>query len=249
MIELILKDIEDPVSRENFARLSNFINRQVWFEGDFQLFDITIPSENPNFKIKHGLTFIPADIIPVAVEGNYNYYFKYINFDKEYMYVATEGPVRIRFLAGKLRDQIKNKIVLNNIPFVAPGDIVGPASPGFVYSGVNTKSGPYWLTNEGIPSNVVGIPVLFSNGLIVQAAVGSESESNYTIELYQHHGNGVGLLFLGSFSITSGGPKRISLNLPITYPTPTTDVQIACRLLVGTTTNLKVSLVLRGTAI
>lgn len=247
MIELILKDIEDPVTRENFFRISNFINRQVWFEGDFQLFDITIPGENPNFKIKHGLSFIPADIIPVAVEGNYNYYFKYINFDREYLYVAAEGPVRIRFLAGKLKDQIKNKIVLNNIPFVAPGDIVGPASPGFVYAGVNSKSGPYWLTSEGIPSNVVGVPVLFGNGLVVQAAVGTEIEAAYDIGIYQHEGNSVGLQLLGQFSITNGGPKRVELNFPVVYSSP--NVQLACRLMSGTTVNLKLSLVLRGTNI
>lgn len=246
MIELILKDIEDPVSRENFARLSNFINRQVWFEGDFQLFDITIPSENPNFKIKHGLTFIPADIIPVAVEGNYNYYFKYINFDREYMYVNAEGPVRIRFLAGKLQDQIKNKIVLNNIPFVAPGDIVGPASPGFVYGAVGDKVAGFWLTSEGIPSNVVGVPVLFSNGRIVQVAVGTEVEADYILGIYQHEGSGLNLIELAQVPITFGGDKRVEINVPVIA---STNVQLAVRLLSGNTRNLKVSLVLKGSEI
>lgn len=248
MIELILKDIADPHVRENFFRINRFLNEQVWFEGDFQLYDVTIPGEFDAFKIRHGLTFIPADIIPLAAEGNYNFYFLYKDFDQDNMYVSTEGPVRIRFLAGKLKDQIKNKLA-SKLPFVAPGDIVGPASPGFVFGAVNTKTPGFWLTGEGIPSNVVGVPVLFGNGKVIQAAVGTETEANYTVGIYQHEGNGVGLLSLGSFNITVGGPKRVSLNFPVQYASPDANVQLACRLEAGTTQNLKVSLVLRGTSI
>lgn len=247
MVELILKDIEDPYVRENFFRLSNFLNQQVWFEGDFQLFDIVIPGAFENFKIKHGLTFIPADIITLAVEGNYNFFFKYTSFDTEYMYVQAEGATRIRFLAGKLKDPIRNKLTAASLPFVAPGDIVGPASPGFVYGAVNTKIGPFWLTSEGIPSNVVGVPVLFGNGRVIQAAVGTEEESDYSVGVYQHEGNEVNLMLLGSFAITSGGDKRVFLDLPVNYSSP--NPQLACRLLTGSTKNLKVSLVLRGSDI
>lgn len=247
MIELILKDIEDPHVRENFFRISNFLNQQVWFEGDFKLYDITIPKENPNFKIRHGLTFIPADIIPLAAEGNYNFYFRYSQFDKENMYVNAEGPVRIRFLAGKLSDQIRNKLSASSLPFVAPGDLVGPASPGFVYGAVNQKSGPFWLTSEGIPSNVVGVPVLFGNGRIIQAAVGTEEEADYTVGIFQHEGNELNLMELGQFDIVSGGDKRVFLDFDIDYTSP--NPQIACRLLSGTTKNLKVSLVLKGSEI
>lgn len=247
MIELILKDIEDPHVRENFFRLSQFINRQVWFEGDFQLYDVTIPGEYDSFKVRHGLTFIPADIIPLAVEGNYNFYFKYKDFDTENMYIHAEGAVRIRFLAGKLKDQIRNKLTAKSLPFVAPGDIVGPASPGFVYGAVGDKTVGFWLTSEGIPSNVVGVPVLFGDGRIVQVAVGTETEANYTIGIYQHEGNSVGLIELGQVAFTIGGPKRQIVNLPVQYTS--NNVQLAVRLLSGNTRNLKASLVLKGSDI
>lgn len=247
MIDLILKDIEDPYVRENFFRLSQFINRQVWFEGDFQLYDVTIPREYNDFKVRHGLTFIPADIIPLAVEGNYNFYFKYKDFDTENMYIHAEGPVRIRFLAGKLKDQIKNNLTTKSLPFVAPGDIVGPASPGFVYGAVGDKTAGFWLTSEGIPSNVVGVPVLFGDGRVVQVAAGTEIEADYTIGIYQHEGNSIGLVELGQTSFTIGGPKRQLVNLPVQYSSP--NVQLAARLLVGNTRNLKVSLVLKGSDI
>jgi len=246
VIDLILKDIEDPYIRENFFRLTEFINRQVFFDGDFKLYDVTIPGEFNSFKIRHGLTFIPVDIIMLSVEGNYNLYFRYKDFDKDNMYLNTEGPVRLRFLAGKLKDQTRNQFNTKTLPFVAPGDIVGPASPGFVYGAVGDKVAGFWLTSEGIPSNVVGVPVLFSNGRIVQVAFGTEVEADYTLGIYQHEGNGLGLTELAQVPILFGGDKRVEVNVPVIA---STNVQLAVRLLSGNTRNLKVSLVLKGSEI
>jgi hypothetical protein len=179
LVDLIFKDIEDPYVQENFFRLKSFLADQVIFEGDFKLFDIKIPRTESKFRIKHGLTFIPADIINLGFEGNGNYYFHYQDFDRENLYVTTYGPVRIRFLAGKLRDKVNAELQQSKYPFVAPGDILGPSSPGFVYAAVNQQTSGFWLTSDGIPSNVVGIPVLFSDAVINLASVGAETESNY----------------------------------------------------------------------
>lgn len=243
MVELILKDIEDPFVRENFFRLSNFLNRQVWFDGDFQLFDVTIPEQTDSYKIRHGLSFIPADIIPLAAEGNYNFFFRYNDFDRENIYIRAEGPVRIRFLAGKLLKQVKSRLTGQDLTFVPPG----PASPGFVYGAVNMKISGFWLTTEGIPSNVVGVPVLFAFGKVVQVAVGTETEANYTIGIYQHEGNNLNMVELGQVPITVGGPKRITVDFPVQYTSE--NIQIAVRLLSGITRNLKVSLVLKGSVL
>jgi hypothetical protein len=246
MIDLILKDIEDPYIRENFFRLTQFINRQVWFEGDFQLYDVTIPAHTKFFKVRHGLTFIPTDIIPLAVEGDYNFFFRYKDFDAENMYIFATGPVHVRFLAGKLSDQIKNRFGATNLPFVAPGE-AGPSSPGFVYGAVGSKTTGFWLTSEGIPSNVVGVPILFGDGVVSQIAVGTEIEADYTLGIYQHEGAGLNLSLVGQANVVSGGPKRLETNFPVTSTSP--NVQLACRLLTGNTLNLKVSLVVKGSGI
>jgi hypothetical protein len=247
VIDLILKDISDLWSRENFFRLMKFINQQVLFDGDFKFFDITIPKADSNYKVLHGLTFTPADIIPLAASGDLNYYFKYQFFDKNYIYISTHGPVRLRFLVGKLKDQIRGGSQSAPYDFVAPGDIVGPSSPGFVFGAVDAKTNLFWLTSEGIPSNIVGIPVLFGDATIKQAAVGTEIETDYTVGIYQHEGSGVNLQQLGTFNVVSGGSKRIDLDFPVLYTS--TNVQLACRLEVGNTQNLKVSLVVKGTSI
>lgn len=247
MIDLILKDFEDKYSQENFTRLKDFIDSQVLFAADFKFFDILIPSASTNFKILHGLTFIPADIILLSANGDQNFYFKYQFFDKEAMYVGATGPVRLRFLAGKLKDRLRTRGNSDsNLPFVAPGDILGPSSPGFVYGAVGNKTSGFWLTSEGIPSNVAGIPVLFNDGVVTLAAVGAELEANYTIGIYQHEGMGLNLQQVGQFDVTNGGLKRIELDFPLIYPS--TNLQLACRLLTGDTLNLKVSLIVKGTS-
>jgi hypothetical protein len=247
MVDLILKDIQDPYVRENFFRLRKFLDQQIFFDGDFKLYDINVEKKETEFKIAHGLTFIPADIILLSVSGDYNFYFNYQDFDKDNMYVTTDGPVRIRFLAGKLSDQIKNQPNKNPFPFVPPNDFVLPGSPGFVYGAVASKTTGFWLTSENIPSNVVGVPVVFGNARIVQAAVGTEVESNYTIGIYEHEGAGINLTQVGTFSITNGGPKRVALDLALTSTSP--NLQLATRLETGNTLNLKVSLILKGTGI
>jgi hypothetical protein len=247
MIDLILKDVKDTYSQENFFRLRKFINEQILFNGDFKFFDITIPSKQTYFKVLHGLSFTPLDIIQLSASGDLNYYFKYQHFDSQYLVIATNGPVRIRFLAGKVSDQLGTKALVAPFPFVGAGEIVGPSAPGFVYGAAGDKSSLFWLTSEGIPSNVVGIPVLFGDAEVAQAAVGTEVESNYTIGVYQHEGSGINLLKLGSFDITIGGPKRLDLLLPVVYTSP--NVQIACRIENGNTKNLKVSLIVKGISV
>ena len=247
LIDLILKDIADPYVRENFFRLRKFIDSQVIFDGDFKLFDISIPKGETKLGILHGLTFIPADIVTLAFEGDGNFYFHYQDFDRDNIYITTQGAVRVRFLAGKLKDPVRAINSSNPYAFVAPGEALFPTGPGFVYSGVNQKEPGFWLTSEGIPSNVVGVPVLFGNAIVVQAAVGVELDTTYTIGLYQHSGNEANLLELGRFDISGAGTKRFDLDFPIIYNS--NDIQLGCRLISGNTTNLKVSLMVKGSGI
>lgn len=258
MIDLILKDITDPHVRENFFRISKFIESQLWFDGEFRCYDIIIPDATESFSLKHGLPFTPTDVIPLYSEGDYNFYFKYADFDASNIVIVAGGPVRIRFLAGRLRDQIRNKLQAD-LSFVAPGGVSsgggsggGSSStvqnvPGYLFNGVHKKGAESWLTLDGVPSNVVGVPVPFGSGRVLQAAVGTEVEADYTIGVYQHQGLGAGLTLLGTFDIVSGGSKRISLNYPIFYSS--NNVQLACKIEAGETLNLKVTLLVKGTTV
>ncbi len=245
MIDLVLKDIEDPYSRENFFRLKNFLNSQVLFEGDFKLFDVSIPTKSNLFKLAHGLSFIPVDVIALSASGNLNYFFRYQEFTKEFIYITTDGPVRLRFLAGKLRDRAGARAAAE-FPIVSLGETL-PASPGFLYAAIDVKTAGFWLTSDVIPTNIAGIPVLFGDAVVIRAAVSTEIDTTYSLGIYQHEGNEVGLTLLGIINVTTGGAKRFAFEFPIIYSSP--NVQLACRLLTGTTKNLKVSLVLKGSTV
>jgi hypothetical protein len=118
LLDLILKDITDINIRENFFRLTKFLNSQVLFDGKFEFFDIDIPLVSTSYEIKHGLKFIPVDIILLNVEGDFNYYFEYQNFTRTSIFVTTSGPTRLRFLAGKLTKQ--GKTLKEQYPLVPP---------------------------------------------------------------------------------------------------------------------------------
>jgi len=131
-IDLIVKDIPDRYTRENFSRIKKYLDPQILLDGDFKLFEIDIPRANTDFKVIHGLSFIPADIILLHAEGDLNYYFNYQLFDRAYIHIVAKGPVRLRFLAGKILDN-QPKVIKERYPFVPPSwaTPTPPAPPAY----------------------------------------------------------------------------------------------------------------------
>lgn len=107
MFDLILKDIGDVYSRENFFRISNFFKSIIFSNSTFKVFNIDIKNANASFSVKHGFTFIPQDIIVTRIEGDFNFFFRYQEFDRENIYITADGPVRIKFLAGSFDTKIQ----------------------------------------------------------------------------------------------------------------------------------------------
>lgn len=128
-LNLILKDIDDIYVRENFKRLIDYLNDSVFFEGDFDFYEIDISQPAELLPIPHGLKFIPADIIFLNVTGDHNVFFNYENFDRDNIYVTAAGPCIIRFLAGRLSELGKG-LIKNKYPFVAPSGSSGGGGGG-----------------------------------------------------------------------------------------------------------------------
>lgn len=129
-IELILKDITDPYVRENFFRISRFLGNQAIFDGDFEFFEIEINQANTTTSIQHGLKFIPEDVIILSVVGNYNFYFEYANFTTTELKIFTEGPCKLRFFAGLLRDKNYGRKI-SNLTLIPPNAATGAATTWF----------------------------------------------------------------------------------------------------------------------
>lgn len=130
MDNLILKDVSDQYSRENFSRLQRFISEQVFFQGNFKLFEINLTMANLSNEVPHGLTFIPKDIIVLASSGNQNFSFQYQNFTRDSIFIANEGPVTIRFLAGRL-DDISGRSASAPFQIVNPHNVFSPPFPPY----------------------------------------------------------------------------------------------------------------------
>lgn len=140
-IDLILKDIQDVYTRENFTRLLKFFNLTDLLNGEFKFFEVEILKTNTVFAVPHGLNFIPQDVIFVSVEGDHNFYFRYQEFTRTNMYIFVQGPCKLRFFAGAYKDQNYGRKV-SDLTLVPPASASG--------------SGTTWFTGTGAPLSTVG---------------------------------------------------------------------------------------------
>lgn len=120
-LDLLLKEIKDDISRENFERIQELFDKLQILDGEWYFFDVDLPNAGTN-KIKHNQTFVPKDIILLNIQGDHGVYFKYQSFDGDFIHVVTRGPCRIRFLAGafggKAYGQAAGQTRVANYPFI-----------------------------------------------------------------------------------------------------------------------------------
>lgn len=141
-LDLLIKEIPDQNIRENFNRLKRELEAQQILDGFWRFFEVEFPSGGNSIPVKHNLSFIPRDIIFLSVEGDYNYYFNYTEFDATNIYVTTQGACRIRFLAGNYKNKPYGGSK-KDFSFVAPASGGG-------------GSGTPWFTGAGNPSGALG---------------------------------------------------------------------------------------------
>lgn len=136
IIDLILKDIDDEYVRENFTRVQRLFNNENILNGNFKFFEVELTGANTILQVPHGLTFIPSDIIFLSVEGDYNFYFVYSEFDKTNIHIFISGPCKLRFFAGAYKDPSYGRMV-SDLTLVPPN----------AASGIGTT----WFTGSGAP--------------------------------------------------------------------------------------------------
>ena len=112
-LDLILREIEETHTRENFSRLKRILTEQAILQGDWKLYEINLPTAVTGHKLKHNLKFIPYDIIQLSAVGDQNYQFRHELFTRTNMIIDADGPVVLRFLAGRYKDfgdDIRSKV-------------------------------------------------------------------------------------------------------------------------------------------
>jgi hypothetical protein len=123
-------------------------------------------------------------------------------------------------------------------------EIGASASPGFSFGRSSANNGT-WLRRVGeIPSNRTGVTVGIQNPEVSQIFVSNENIETYTVGIYEHDGDSINLVQLGTVSVTSarGG------NFNVSFPT-SQGKQIAVRIetVIGSLQNIGVDVILKGT--
>lgn len=100
MIDLILKDIQDPYTRENFSRIKRFSQEQAILRGQWVFFEIEFTQAQDDFEFPHGLTFIPKDVLVTSITDQEAVIFNYSSFDRTNLNLTVSGACTVRFFAG-----------------------------------------------------------------------------------------------------------------------------------------------------
>lgn len=108
-------------------------------------------------------------------------------------------------------------------------EVDASASPGFSFGRNGNVSSGTWLRRPGnVPSNRAGITVPIDNPVIKEVSCSNRNIDNYSLDIYEHDGNLVNLVLLGTISVVAARGGTFSVNFPTTR-----GKQIAIRLAPG----------------
>ena len=62
-IALLVNQIEDPIVRDNFKKIMDFLNQQELGASAFKAVELYVTANATGIKIKHGLNSVPKDAI------------------------------------------------------------------------------------------------------------------------------------------------------------------------------------------
>lgn len=106
-LNLTFESIADPTTRENFLKISEFINEAPFLIGKFKYYEIEFTRAETNKKIPHRLGFKPTfvvqgfvgkyrDLGPSTVTWNYHL------FDTSNLDVTTSGGCTVHVIIGRI---------------------------------------------------------------------------------------------------------------------------------------------------
>lgn len=104
--KLILKDLTDPYIQENFLRLQNFLNNDIFLNSELKFFEVTFSAAATNFKFKHNLGYLPKDAWLTGQSGTATVSFNHSLFSDQFLDITVSAATTIRFLAGRFRSDL-----------------------------------------------------------------------------------------------------------------------------------------------
>lgn len=97
--------LEDPVSRECFQWIIDYVRDVPLLQGSFRHFQLTFTRAETDLLIPHRLGFQPKDIIQTSLTGAGTVTFNYNKFDADNIAITTTGACVVRFFAGRYESE------------------------------------------------------------------------------------------------------------------------------------------------
>jgi hypothetical protein len=101
--EIVTKNIQDKNVKDALIDLNTSIRNDPFTSSEFKFYVLELKQAVTEYKVRHGQSFIPTDIIQTSAIGPGVITWLYSKFDKEYIYLTTTDAVTVRFLAGRFK--------------------------------------------------------------------------------------------------------------------------------------------------
>lgn len=100
-LKLLITEIADKWTRENFRKIQDYLRDVAVLRGEFSFFTIAVTATTTSRDYTHNLGFRPKDVITLSVSGGYDVVWDYDNFTATTVRFSTSGPCTIRAYIGR----------------------------------------------------------------------------------------------------------------------------------------------------
>lgn len=102
MLKQLLKNLDPFSLLENFKRIQDLADQNVFLRNDFFFRTYTFPLAVTNFNVPHGLKFTPKDLILLSITGAGTLTVNYAQFSAQNLNFTTSGACVVRILVGSV---------------------------------------------------------------------------------------------------------------------------------------------------
>ena len=102
MLDLLIPEVQDEFSQENFKRIRDLALKDPLFGGTWVKKEIEFTKAVTNLKVAHGLSFVPRDILVMSKTGAGAITVNYEKNDITNIDVTTTGVCIVRLLIGRM---------------------------------------------------------------------------------------------------------------------------------------------------
>jgi hypothetical protein len=100
MIRLLYEGLVDPLIKDLFKKLADYLNAQHLLKADFIFKEITFTAARTNMKVPHGLNKVPRDLIQLSVTNGIAVTWNYDLFSNTELDVTVSAAGSVRFFIG-----------------------------------------------------------------------------------------------------------------------------------------------------